>query len=231
MAYIETKDLWKAYPGVWPLKGVSFDVEKGRVVGVLGQNGSGKSTLFRIMSGLTRASEGEVLIDGQPPGIETKRKTALMPEIDPFYAWMTVNELITFVQGFYNSWDSGRADELLEFLELPRDRKVGALSKGQKGRLKVVTAFSWASELILMDEPLGGIDQPSRRKMLDALFNRFRTPEQTILISTHLVDEVAPFLDDIICIREGEITLVGELEQLYRERNQSLFEIYEEVAT
>lgn len=231
MAYIKTKDLWKSYPGVWPLKGVSFEVDQGRVVGVLGQNGSGKSTLFRILAGLTLSSEGEVLIGGIEPGIETKRTTAFMPELDPFYAWMKVDELIRFVSGFYSSWDADRAEELLDFLELPRDRPVGALSRGQKGRLKVVTGFSWASELILMDEPLGGIDQPSRRKMLDALFDRFRRPEQTILISTHLVDEVAPFLDDVIFIREGEITLSGVIKQLCSERSQSLSEIYEEVAT
>lgn len=231
MAYIEVKELWKAYPGVWPLKGISFEVRKGRVAGVLGQNGSGKSTLFRILAGLTFASEGGIRIGGELPGLETKRVTAFMPELDPFYAWMTVDEVIAFVSGFYDSWNADRAAELLDFLELPGDRKVGALSRGQRGRLKVVTAFSWASELILMDEPLGGIDQPSRRKMLDALFNRFRRAEQTILISTHLVDEVEPFLDDVIYIRDGEVTLVGDVEQLRTERSQSLSEIFEEVAT
>jgi len=231
MAYIEVKELWKAYPGVWPLKGISFEVRKGRVAGVLGQNGSGKSTLFRILAGVTFASEGGIRIGGEAPGLETKRVTAFMPELDPFYNWMSVDELIVFVSGFYDSWDSDRAGELIDFLELPGDQKVGVLSRGQRGRLKVVTAFSWESELILMDEPLGGIDQPSRRKMLDALFNRFRRAEQTILISTHLVDEVEPFLDDVIYIRDGEVTLVGDVEQLRTERSQSLSEIFEEVAT
>ncbi len=231
MAYIEINELWKAYPGIWPLKGITFVVEKGRTVGILGQNGSGKSTLFRILAGLTFASKGFVRIGGENPGLETKRVTAYLPELDPFYAWMTVDELIAFVSGFYDSWDTNRAGELLDFLELPVDRKVGALSKGQRGRLKVVTAFSWASELILMDEPLGGIDQPSRRKMLDALFNRFRRPEQTILISTHLVDEVEPFLDDVVYIRDGEVMLAGETERLRTERGRSLGEIFEEVAT
>lgn len=231
MSYIEVTELWKTYPGVWPLKGISFEVQKGRVVGVLGQNGSGKSTLFRILAGVTFPSEGGILIGGEAPGLETKRVTAFMPELDPFYNWMTVDELIVFVSGFYDSWDADRAGELLDFLELPGDRKVGVLSRGQRGRLKVVTAFSWASELILMDEPLGGIDQPSRRKMLDALFNRFRRAEQTILISTHLVDEVEPFLDDVIYIRDGEITLAGDVEQLRIERSQSLSKIFDEVAT
>ncbi len=231
MTYLRIKELWKSYPGTWPLKEISFEVSQGRVVGVLGQNGSGKSTLFRIVAGLTFASEGEVLIDGKPPGVETKRLTAYMPELDPFYSWMTVSDVLDFVSGFYDTWDFERAHTLVDFLELPVDRQVSALSRGQRGRLKVVTAFSWMSELILMDEPLGGIDQPSRRKMLDALFNRFRRPNQTVLISTHLVDEVEPFLDDVIYIRDGEITLAGEAEQLRTERNGSLSEIFEEVAT
>lgn len=230
MAFVETKDLWKAYPGVWPLKGVSFGVERGRVVGVLGQNGSGKSTLFRILAGLTAASEGEVLIDGRPPGLETKRVTAYVPELDPFYAWMTVDETVGFVAGFYDSWDASRADTLIEFLELPRDRKVGALSRGQKGRLKIVAGFAWDSALVLLDEPLGGIDQPSRRRMLDTLFGEFRREGQTILISTHLVDEVAPFLDDVIYIRDGELTLTGEVATLTSE-GRSLGDLFVEVAT
>ena len=82
-----------------------------------------------------------------------------------------------------------------------------------------------------MDEPLGGIDQPSRRKMLDALFREFRTPDQTILISTHLVDEVEPFLDDVVFIRDGEITLAGDAGALKAERSASLSVIFEAVAT
>ena len=231
MAYLEVKKLWKSYPGIWSLKGVSFEVDRGRVVGVLGQNGSGKSTLFRILAGLTLPSEGEVSIDGRLPGVETKRVTAYMPELDPFYSWMTIPEVLDFVSGFYGGWDDGRASQLVDFLDLPRDRRVGALSRGQKGRLKVVTAFSRPSELILMDEPLGGIDQPSRRKMLDALFREFRTPDQTILISTHLVDEVEPFLDDVVFIRDGEITLAGDAGALKAERSASLSVIFEAVAT
>lgn len=231
MNFIEIKEVWKSYPGVWPLKGVSFDVQAGRSVGVLGQNGSGKSTLFRILAGLTQASEGQVLIDGKSPGIETKRLTAYMPELDPFYGWMTVEESLRFISGFYESWDESRAKELVELLELPIDRKITALSRGQKGRLKVVSAFSWESRLILMDEPLGGIDQPSRKRMLDVLFNRYRSPGQTILISTHLVDEVAPFLDDVVYLLDGEITLAGDAQTLQEERGQSLSDIFEAVAT
>jgi ABC-2 type transport system ATP-binding protein len=230
MAFINVNELWKSYPGVWPLKGISFEVAQGRAVGVLGQNGSGKSTLFRILAGLTKPSEGKLLIDGQEPGIETKQFTAYMPELDPFYSWMTVDELLKFVGKFYPSWDASRAAELTAFLELPTDRQVGALSRGQKGRLKVITAFSWSSKLVLMDEPLGGIDQPSRKKMLDVLFNQYRQPDQTILMSTHLVDEVEPFLDDVVFILDGEITLAGDAQQLRDSRNQSLSEIFEEVA-
>ncbi|HAA76500.1 TPA: hypothetical protein DCE37_15405 [Candidatus Latescibacteria bacterium] len=230
-SFVEIRDVWKSYPGIWPLKGISFEVVKGRTVGVLGQNGSGKSTLFRILSGLTYASEGEVLIGGKRPGLETRLITAYLPELDPFYAWMTTVDLLAFVSEFFDSWDQSRADHLIEFLELPRDRQVSALSRGQKARLKVVAAFSWGSQLILMDEPLGGIDQPSRRRLLDALFNEFKTGEQTVLISTHLVDEVEPFLDDVVYIRDGEITLAGEAEALKSERGLSLCEIFEEVAT
>lgn len=228
---IDINDVWKKYPGIWPLKGVTFSVTAGRTVGILGQNGSGKSTLFRILAGLTQPSEGDVLIDGDVPGIRTKSLTAYLPELDPFYAWMTVEETLDFVAGFRDGWMQERALELVEVLELPLDRKVGALSRGQKGRLKVVSAFSWPSRLILMDEPLGGIDQPTRRRMLDVLFNQYRQEGQTTLISTHLVDEVEPFLDDVVFLKDGEITLAGDADVLRNERGANLGEIFVEVAT
>ena len=143
---------------------------------------------------------------------------------------MTVGQLLEFAGRFYQGWDSERARVLLDTMELSEDAVIDSLSRGQRGRLKIVVGFAWPSRLVLMDEPLSGIDQPSRRRILDGLFNQFKTAEQTILISTHLVYEVEPFVEDVIFFRDGEVTLQGEADTLKRDRNVDLSKLFEEVA-
>lgn len=227
---VEIRDLWKRYPGTWALKGISLSVERGRVMGVLGENGSGKSTMFRILAGVTNPTRGEALLDGQNVGVETKKWVAYLPEVNPFYDWMKVMEQVEFLSEFYPQWDMDKAREMISFMGLDGDKKIGALSRGQKGRLKVACAFSWPSSLVLMDEPLAGIDPPSRKKILDALFNEFRFGEQTIMMSTHMVHEVGEFIEDVMFIKEGEIVLTGNADQLREERGQSLSEMFEVIA-
>ena len=228
---IEVEGLWKRYPGTWALRDLSFTAKKGRVLGILGENGSGKSTLFRILAGITRPTRGKVRIFGTPITPTVKARIAYLPEVQPYYPWMTVRELLEFLAPFYPGWDPQKALNLVDFMQLPLEKKVGDLSKGQKGRLKVVVAFSWPSEIVLMDEPLGGIDPPSRKRILGTLFSEFRYGEQTILISTHLVSEVEEFIEDVIYLKDGSIVLSGHADQLREERGKSLSELFEEVAT
>ena len=226
---IVVDNLWKTYPGAIALHGISLRVDKGRVMGVLGENGSGKSTLFKVLAGVARPSEGTVLIDGMEIGIQTRRMVSYLPEVSPFYDWMKVGEQLDFVAAFYPDWQPEKARELLELLRLDIDRKVGAMSDGQRARLKVVAAFARPSTGVLMDEPLGRIDPPSRRRILEALLREYRMGEQTILISTHLVEEIEELIEEVVFLRDGEIAVSGNSDSLRSERNQSLSEIFEEV--
>ena len=226
---IEVKNLWKRYPGVTALGGISLRVTRGRVMGILGENGSGKSTLFKILAGVARASEGSVCISGRPVGVETRRITAYLPEVNPFYDWMGVIEQLEFLGAFYPRWDMEKSRRLLALMNVDGHRKIGSLSDGQRARLKVVASFSWPSELVLMDEPLGRIDPPSRRRILETLLSEFRFGEQTILISTHLVAEVEELIEEVAFLRAGEIAVRGDVEELRRNREMSLDGIFEEV--
>lgn len=227
---VDIQDLWKRYPGTWALRGISFGVERGRVQGVLGENGSGKSTLFRILAGLTRPSQGIAEVMEQEVSTATRKYVAYLAEVNPFYDWMKVMEQVEFLATFYPNWDLDKSRELLGFMGLDGDKKVGTLSRGQKGRLKVVCTFSWPSDLVLMDEPLAGIDPPSRKRIVEALFKEFRFGEQTILISTHMVHEVGEFIEDVMFMKEGEIALSGNADALREERGESLSEMFEVVA-
>jgi len=228
---VDIKGLWKRYPGAWALRDVSLEVDQGRVLGLLGENGSGKSTLLRILAGVTRPTRGSATLMKLPIGVETRKFVSFLPEIDPFYSWMTVTETLDFLSTFYPGWDMDKARELVGFMNLPGSRKVGALSRGQKARLKVVFAFSWPSSVVLMDEPLGGFDPPSRKKILSAMFREFRLGEQTILVSTHLVSEIEEFVEDVVYLKDGEIALSGNADQMREEWGKSLSGIFEEVVT
>lgn len=226
---IEVDNLWKAYPGVTALGGISLRAHQGKVLGVLGENGSGKTTLFKILAGVTRASEGSVRIQGEEVGTRTRAITSYLPEASPFYDWMGVTEQLEFLATFYPEWDMAKSRELLGLMKVDGDRKINALSDGQRARLKVVAAFSRPSQLVLMDEPLGRIDPPSRKRILQTLLNEFHVGEQTILISTHLVSEVEELIEDVIYLAAGEIALSSSAEELRADRGQSLSEIFEEV--
>ena len=226
---IEVRNLWKRYGGVTALGGISLSVDRGRVMGILGENGSGKSTLFKILAGVARASEGSASIAGLPVGVRTRRITSYLHEVSPFYEWMRVEEQLELPGAFFPGWDMAKSRELLGLMNVDSQRKVGALSDGQRARLKVAAAFSWPSELVLMDEPLGRIDPPSRRRILETLLSEFRVGEQTILISTHLVSEVEELIEEVAFLRYGEIAVSGNIEELRQERGMSLGDIFEEV--
>jgi len=227
---VQVSDVWKKYPGIWALKGVSFTVETGKVLGVLGENGAGKSTLFRIIASVTRPTKGAVTVMEKPVGLDTRKIVAFLPEINPFYEWMKVMEQMKFLSSFYPGWDMDKSRELLKFLNLPDNVRIGTLSKGQQAKLKMVFAFSWPAKLVLMDEPLGGIDPPARKKIINILFSEFRFGEQTIIMSTHIVNEVEEFVEDVIYLKEGNIVLSGKADSLREEKGTSLEGIFEEIA-
>ena len=227
---VQVNDIWKKYPGIWALQGVSFDVGQGKVLGVLGENGAGKSTLFRIIASITRPSKGSVNIMDLPVGLETRKLVAFLPEVNPFYEWMKVMEQLEFLAAFYNGWDMDKSRELLKFLDLPDNVKIGTLSRGQQAKLKIVFAFSWPAKVVLMDEPLGGIDPPARKKIINTFFHEFRFGEQTIIMSTHIVSEVEEFVEDVIYLKKGKIVLSGEADSLREEKGTSLVGIFEEIA-
>lgn len=228
---VDVEDLCKRYRRSRALQGVTLSFESGRVTGVLGENGSGKSTLFRILAGVTQPSSGRALVGGEEIGPQTRAHTAYLPEIDPFYTWMQVQEQLEFLSSFYAGWDSVKATELLAFMKLSGDSRISELSQGQRARLKIVAAFAWPCRLVIMDEPFNGIDPPSRRRILDVMLQEYRADTQTILISTHMVDEVEGLVEDVVYLREGEVAISGRADDLRADRGGSLSDIFEEVVS
>lgn len=229
MPAIELTDIHKRYYRSHALRGVNLTVGQGKIVGLLGPNGSGKSTMLKICAGLTSPTSGKVQVHGQDLSPATRAMTAYIPDIDSFYSWMTVRQAIIFEGSMFNDLVLEDAMDLASELKLDPDTKISSLSKGQRGRLKLVLAMSRRAELVLMDEPLSGIDPPSRAAILETIADKYRAGEQTIIISTHEVLESEKLFEDVIFLSEGQIVLMGEADQLRAERGKSLNEIFAEV--
>ncbi|MGI6609443.1 MAG: ABC transporter ATP-binding protein [Limnochordia bacterium] len=229
MLAIEMTGVQKRYYRSHALRGVNLKIESGKIVGLLGPNGAGKSTLLKICAGLTHPTSGKVRVLGREVSTATKSLTAFVPENDTFYSWMTVRQAVTFENSMFGDMDVPDALELLKELRLDPDNKISALSRGQRGRLKLALAMSRRACLVLMDEPLAGIDPPSRASILETIASRYRTGEQTIFISTHEVLESEKLFEDVVFLSDGQIVLSGNADELRATQGKSLNEIFAEV--
>ena len=222
MEAIVIKDLYKRFPRVEALKGVSLKIEGGRCVGLLGPNGSGKSTLLKILAGLQRPTKGRVLIYGDSPSHRTRKLLAFLPEEDALYKGMKVEEIMDFSKSLYPEWRDGLAVELLSSLQIPEEAKVGGLSRGFRARLKLLIALASGAKIILLDDPFMGIDPASRKRIADALYNYWKVGEQTLFVSTHIVGEIESLFDYVYFLRDGEVLLEGEADELREKYKKSI---------
>jgi len=228
-AALEIKGLHKRFPGVWALRGIDITLDAGRVMGLVGPNGSGKTTLLSILMGHKKPTKGEVRIFGMKPGKRVREITSYVPEIDHLYGWMTVKEMADFTAGFYRSWNPSKFRELLEFMDLNPSFKIGNLSRGMRARLKLSLALAADPKLLLLDEPLSGIDPLSRDKTLEAFIKWFQFGEQTVIFSTHIVREAEKLFDYVVFLGNGEIILQGEPDELRNRYGRSIEDIMKEV--
>jgi ABC-2 type transport system ATP-binding protein len=228
---IEMKGIHKRYLLKHALNGIDLQIKKGSIVGLLGPNGSGKSTLLKIMAGLIYPTSGSIRVNGREPDVHNKQHIAYLPEIDNLYGWMTVKETLRFLSGFYRDWQEEKATEMLLTMELDGKQKVRNLSKGMRARLKLIAALSRKVPLVLLDEPFSGIDPSSRAKIIRSIISEFQSDEQTILLSTHSVNESEPMFDDVIFLQQGRIKIYDSAENLRSAYGCSLENIWEKVYT
>ena len=223
-----SQKICKSYLNKKALRGVDLEIETGKIVGLLGPNGSGKTTFLKIAAGILHPSKGEILIDGQKPGVYTKAIVSYLPDNEYLPKWMKVKDSVKYFKDFYNDFDEKKAKELLEFMNLDENSSVKSLSKGMKEKLKLTLVLSRNAKLYILDEPLGGVDPTAREKILNAIVNNFRA-DSSMIITTHLVNDIERIFDDVAFISDGEIVLKGNAEELRMERKMSIDELYREV--
>jgi len=226
---IEFKNVTKTYGSIKALDGFTTKIEDGKIVGLLGPNGTGKSTSLKIAAGLSKPDFGSVEINGAKPSKETKAQVAFLPEIDHLYPWMTIRRCADFISAFYADWDWDKYKELVEFLGLNPSTVIGKISKGMRAKAKLLFTFSRNAPIVLLDEPLSGIDVLVREKIIQTIVRDYGKGGQTIVISTHEISEIEPLIEYVIFLEDGKIKLEGNVEDLRFKYKRSLVDIMKEV--
>jgi len=225
---LEAENLCKSYLNKRALQGANLTIQQGKILGLLGPNGSGKTTFLKIAAGILHPSSGKLLIDGQEPGVYTKSIVSYLPDTEYLFKWMKIKDAVQYFKDFYSDFDEKKAFALLEFMKLDANSSVKSLSKGMKEKLKLTLVLSRKAKLYILDEPLGGVDPTAREKILDAIINNF-SENSSMIITTHLVNDIERIFDEVAFISDGEIVLQGNAEELRSNKNKSIDELYREV--
>lgn len=213
---LECIGLEKSYGKTEALKGIDLSVQPGRIVGLLGPNGSGKTTLIKLINGLLKPTKGELKIAGNVPGPETKKIVAYLPDRSFLNSWMTIEQIVNMFQDFFSDFRTDRAYEMLERLGLDKKTQLKTLSKGNKEKVCLILTMARDAKLYVLDEPIAGVDPATRDYILETIIQN-RNEDATVLISTHLISDVEPVLDDVIFIQNGEITLCKSASEIHNE--------------
>ena len=216
--------LTKYYGGVTPaLNNLYMNLQPGRIVGLLGPNGSGKTTLLKLVAGLLTSNTGMIQVCGQPVGPETKSLVSYLPDRTYLRSNQKIKDQMDFFQDFYADFDRPRAEDMLQKLGINPNQRFGTLSKGNKEKVQLVLVMSRRAKLYLLDEPIGGVDPAARDYILHTIISNY-DPEATVVISTHLIQDVEPVLDDFVFLFRGNVVRAGSVDAVREETGMSLDE-------
>ena len=201
---LQVKDLKKSYGDHQVLNGINFKINPGMIVGLLGPNGCGKTSMIKSIVGLINDYEGEILIEGNHPGVESKKAIAYLPEKNYLPAWMTPKSAIKYMADFYENFNKEKAYSMLKAFDLPENQKIKTMSKGMQEKVQLLLVMSREAKLYILDEPLGGVDPVARDFIMETIMkNRFEN--SSILLSTHLIYDIEGILDRVLMIKGGEL--------------------------
>lgn len=220
---VSFRDVSKQYQKREAIYNLTFDLPTGTIVGLIGPNGSGKTTTLKLMSGLLHPSRGTVLLHGHPlTRVMAAKAISYLPDSGAVYPFYSVAQMVEYYKGLYQDFDAAKAIEMLEFMNLDPAQNVRTLSKGNLGRLKIALTVSRQVPLVVMDEPLSGLDPLVRQSIMKGLISFVDLNKQTVVLSTHEVDEVEPLLDIAILLAEGQIRAIASTDDIREQYGQSM---------
>lgn len=222
------QDLSKSYGNTMALNNVNLAFAPGRIVGLLGPNGSGKTTFIKLVSGLLTPTSGQILINGLNPGTATKAMVSYLPDKLYFDSWMKVRDCVALFADFYTDFDRAKATAMLTSLGIDITQAFRELSKGTQEKVQLAMVMSRQAQLYLLDEPIGGVDPAARDYILETIINNYNE-NGTVIISTHLINDIERVLDDVVFLMNGMVVNVSSVDEIRAQSNKSVDEVFREV--
>ena len=225
---IEFKKVSKEYDDIKAVDNVSFNIKQGKIIGLLGANGSGKTTIIKMINGLLKPTSGTILVDKNIPGVKSKEVVSYLPENNFLNLEWTVKEIVKYFKCFFEDFDLEKANKMLIEMEIDENKKLKNLSKGTKEKVQLILILCREAKYYILDEPIGGVDPAARKRIIETILKNFNE-SATVIISTHLISDIEKILDEVIFIKEGEIILQKDAEQLRSEKGMSINDLFKEV--
>lgn len=218
----------KMYGRFKALDNVSLTLSKGKIIGLLGPNGSGKTTLIKIINGLLKEYNGEILVDGNKIGEKSRKIISYLPDENYFQDWMYIRDVLGIFSDLYEDFDKENCLTLMNRFNLDKNMKIKAMSKGMKEKFQLCLVMSRKAKIYILDEPIAGVDPAAREVILDVILNNYEE-DSLVLISTHLISDLETIFDEVIFLKDGKIVLHQATEELRTQRKQSIDETFREV--
>lgn len=220
MGRLIAEGITKTYGKKDVLHDVNLVFEPGRIYGLIGRNGAGKTTLLSVLSGQNPASAGTVTLDGAPVWENPKALSHICfsRELSPMIAGnanpMKVKEYLQIAAAFFPNWDSEMAERLVKKFGLDVKKRVSKLSKGMLSMVTIIIALASRAEFTFLDEPVAGLDVVAREQFYSLLVEEFSETGRTFVISTHIIEEAADVLEEVILIDDGKLLLKEDTQEL-----------------
>ncbi|MGN0395564.1 MAG: ABC transporter ATP-binding protein [Coprococcus sp.] len=225
---LKCEHLVKKYITTTAVQDLSLEIESGKIYALLGPNGSGKSTLMKMIAGLSKPNSGTITLNGEKLSYKSKAEIAYMPTEAYFFGYMTCTDIGHYYKDFFKDFDYNKYMNLLSEMDLNPKQKAREMSSGMMAKLKIAVTLSRNARIIMLDEPLNGIDIIARDKIINTIVSNI-DDDSTAIISSHLVDELEKIVDYAIFIKNGQCILSGEAEELRESQGKSIVDMYKEI--
>lgn len=222
---LQVHRITKKYGKHTALEDVTLNLPSGKIIGLLGPNGSGKTTLIKLINGLLKPTSGELVVDGYKLSVATKKIVSYLPDTTYLDDNMKIRDIFAYFKAFYDDFDQERAEHLCKDLDLDLNDRLRNLSKGNKEKVQLIVVMSRNARLYVLDEPIGGVDPATRDYILQTIINNY-SEDASVIISTHLIADVEPILDEVVFLKNGHIVLNGNTDDLREEYGQSIDRIF-----
>ena len=228
MSMLECRALCKNYGSIQALKNIDLALDSGRIVGLVGPNGSGKTTLIKLAQHLLTPTSGLITIDGMEPGPETKAIVSYLPDRDFLPQWMNLEQLTGFYHDFFADFNPAKSADMLSALGVTGAMPIGKMSKGTREKVQLIFTMSREAKVYLLDEPIAGVDPATRDYILRTILSNY-SENALVLISTHLITDVEPILDEVVFLQNGTIALHENVDSLRERTGKSIDGYFREV--